>query len=183
MFLSLFAPLSTLLSGLAAGIIFGFLLQRGKVGRFDTIVNQFLLRDFTVLKIMLSAIVVGGIGVYALLDLGYIQQLPLKASSLAGSVWGGILFGVGMAILGFCPGTALTALAEGAQDVIFGLIGMLLGAMAFELSYPWIYKSILIHDTTMLTLPAFLLLPHWFVFALLGACAAVLFYILEKRHV
>lgn len=180
MFSSFFSPLSIILPGLIAGIIFGFLLQRGKVGRFDTIVSQFLFRDFTVLKIMLSAIVVGGVGVYSLLDLGYISQLPLKTSSLAGSALGGVLFGIGMAILGYCPGTALTALAEGSKDVVFGFFGMLLGTFTFELSYPWIDKNILIYDTNNLTLPALLQLPHWVIFAALGLLAFTLFYFLEK---
>ncbi len=45
--------------GLLTGILFGFLLQKGGVTRYDVIIGQLLLTDFTVVKIMLSAVVTG----------------------------------------------------------------------------------------------------------------------------
>ena len=59
----MFDPPLKLLLGLITGILFGFLLQKGRVAKFPVIVGQFLLRDFTVLKVMLSAVVVGAVGV------------------------------------------------------------------------------------------------------------------------
>ena len=50
--------------GFLFGIIFGFLLQKGGVTKYDVIIGQLLLTDFTVLKIMLTAVITGMIGIY-----------------------------------------------------------------------------------------------------------------------
>lgn len=177
--MQLFDFMPHLVHGLIVGIIFGFLLQRGKVSRFDTIVGQFLFKDFTVLKIMLTAIVVGGIGVYGLLEFGLIQQLPLPASSIMGSALGGIIFGCGMAILGYCPGTAIAALAEGARDVVFGFLGMIVGTALFEIAYPFFYNAILSKDSSKETFATFLNVSPWIILAILAMSALVLFFVLE----
>ena len=53
-------------------------------------------KDFTVLKTMLTAIVVGALGIYAMLQLGMIKSLNVKAAELAMNVGGGLIFGVGL---------------------------------------------------------------------------------------
>lgn len=130
---------STLTMGFIAGIFFGFLLRKGMVTRFDTIVNQFLLKDFTVIKIMLTAILVGSVGVYAMHEMGIIEKLPVKNAFVLANIVGGIIFGIGMAILGLCPGTCVGAVGEGSRDGLFGLVGMLLGAALFAELYDWLY--------------------------------------------
>ena len=92
--------------GLLFGIIFGFLLQKGGVTKYDVIINQLLLTDFTVLKIMLSAVVTGMIGLYFMQNRGWIKLRP-KAGSLGKNAIGGLIFGVGFALLGYCPGRLL----------------------------------------------------------------------------
>ncbi|MBN1427037.1 MAG: YeeE/YedE family protein, partial [Anaerolineae bacterium] len=71
-----FTDRSTLLRGLAFGIAFGFLLQKGGATKYDVIIRQLLLTDFTVLKIMLSAVLTGMIGIYAMKSLGWVQLNP-----------------------------------------------------------------------------------------------------------
>ena len=88
------------------GVLFGFLLQLGKVTSCNVIENQFRLRDFTVLKVMGTAIVVGGIGVLLLVDTGNTKYYVKDANMLAVAL-GAALFGVGMVVYGYCPGTAL----------------------------------------------------------------------------
>jgi hypothetical protein len=126
-----FADASTLVQGLVAGLVFGFLLQRGSVGRYETVVGQFLLRDHTMLRVMLSAIVVGGLAVYGLDALGLVPALHVKAADFAAIGLGGGIFAIGMVLLGYCPGTGLVAVAEGARDARYGLLGMLAGAGLF----------------------------------------------------
>ena len=99
--------------GLLAGVAFGVLLQKGGVTRYATIVGQFLFTDYTVLKIMLTAILTGAVGVYGMLQLGWIDGLLVKPAQLAANAAGGLIFGVGMAGLGYCPGTGVGAAAEG----------------------------------------------------------------------
>ena len=53
-----------LVTGLLFGIAFGFLLQKGGVTNYNVLINQLLLNDFTVFKIIISAIITGMIGIY-----------------------------------------------------------------------------------------------------------------------
>ena len=130
----MFESLPNLLLGLLTGFVFGFLLQKGRVAKFEVITGQLLLRDWTVAKIMLTAIALGSIGVYALVTLG-LATLHIKPALLGGVIIGGLLFGSGMAILGYCPGTTVAASGEGHRDALFGLAGMLAGAF----SYVWLF--------------------------------------------
>ncbi|MGD8649825.1 MAG: YeeE/YedE thiosulfate transporter family protein, partial [Desulfobacterales bacterium] len=96
-------PLQLLL-GLAIGFCFGFLLQKGGVTRYDVIMGQLLLQDWTVVKVILTAILTGMIGIY-LLRIPGLAKLHTWSGSFGSTVIGGLIFGVGFAILGYCPGT------------------------------------------------------------------------------
>lgn len=113
--------------GLATGVVFGFLLQKGQVAKYQVILGQLLLKDWTVAKIMLTAVAVGAVGVYALVSFGY-AELHVKPAAFAAVLLGGALFGVGLAVLGLCPGTAVAACGEGRRDAVVGVLGMLTGA-------------------------------------------------------
>ncbi len=115
-----------------SGFIFGFLLRKAKVSQFDVIVGQFLLKDYTVMKVILTAIVVGSIGIYSLQALGAIENLLLSSTPLLFSIYGGAIFGVGMSVAGYCPGTAIVAVADGSKDMIARFLGMLFGAITFN---------------------------------------------------
>ena len=104
-----------LVIGLGIGFLFGFLLQKGNVTEYDVIVGQLLFRDFTVVKIMVTAMVTGMIGVHALRSLGLVQLHP-KPGSLGMTLVGGLIFGVGFAVLGYCPGTIAAAVGQGKMD-------------------------------------------------------------------
>ncbi|WP_417389335.1 YeeE/YedE thiosulfate transporter family protein [Gimesia sp.] len=131
----MFDPLWKLALGLLTGMIFGLLLQKGRVAKFHVIVNQFLFRDWTVVKIMGTAVVVGAIGIYALLPTDALS-LHIKPLVWFGVVVGGICFGSGMAIFGYCPGTSVAACGEGRHDAMVGVLGMLLGAGLYVVFYP-----------------------------------------------
>ena len=94
------------------GILFGFLLQKGGATKHDVIVGQLLLTDFTVLKIMLSAVLTGMIGIYLMKTLGWVELSP-KSGSMGSNIIGGLIFGVGFAVLGYCPGTIAGAIGNG----------------------------------------------------------------------
>ena len=80
--LTIFSNLSISLLALIAGAIFGLLLQKASVVRFDTIVGQFLLKDFTVMKVILTAIVVGSAGIYSLEAFGAIPAFRLSSTPI-----------------------------------------------------------------------------------------------------
>ena len=119
-----------LMLGLLTGFLFGVLLQKGRVAKFEVIIGQFILRDWTVVKIMGTAVIVGAIGVYALVDMGH-ASLHIKPLLLAGILAGAVCFGVGMALFGYCPGTSVAACGEGRRDAMMGVVGMLVGAAAY----------------------------------------------------
>ncbi len=119
------------------GIIFGWLLHRGGVTDYNVIVNQFRLKDFTVARIMLTAIFVGGLGVLVLHNLGH-AQYHIKPANLLGVGLGAALFGIGMVVYGYCPGTGLAAVATGSVHALSGVIGMLAGGILYAITSPWV---------------------------------------------
>lgn len=153
-----------LIFGLAFGILFGFLLHKGGVTKYDVIVGQLLLTDFTVLKVMLSAVVTGMIGVYMMESQGWIQ-LSIKSGSVGKNVIGALIFGVGFALLGYCPGTIAGAIGNGYLDAITGgLAGILLGTWIFALMYPRLKEGILKKgEFGDITLPRLLKVNNWVV--------------------
>lgn len=148
--------------GLVVGIVFGFLLQKGGVTRYDVIIGQLLLTDFTVVKIMLSAVVTGMIGVYLLRTLGLAQLHP-KPGSLGSSLIGGLIFGIGFGLLGYCPGTLAGAIGQGSLDALLGgLTGILIGAGLFSELFPKLDRSILNKGRFgEMTLPQWLKMSPW----------------------
>ena len=132
-----------LLMGLSLGIIFGFTIHKSRMTRYETIVGLLRLKDFTMLKVMLSAIVVGMVGIYFFKDVGILKLSP-KSTELAANIIGGLIFGVGFALAGYCPTTGIGAIAEGRYDALLGAIpGMLVGAALYAESYSFLKGSLL----------------------------------------
>lgn len=120
--------------GLVFGIIFGFLLQKGGVAKYEVLLGALLLTDFTVMKIMLTAILVGMIGIFTMHGMGLVK-LHVKPTRYAANIVGGLVFGVGFALLGYCPGTGAAALGQGNMDAVAGIAGLLAGSYLYaELS-------------------------------------------------
>ncbi|MGY4314162.1 putative membrane protein YedE/YeeE [Bradyrhizobium sp. JR3.5] len=156
---------------LAMGAVFGFLLQRGNVTSCNVIENQFRLRDFTVLKVMGTAIVVGGIGVLLLVDTGNSKYYVKDANMLAVAL-GAALFGVGMVVYGYCPGTALGAIATGSVHALVGALGMVAGAILYALSFDWLKGHVLnVWALGKVRLPDLTGVPDaaWFIVLAIGA--------------
>jgi uncharacterized protein len=90
--------------GFFFGVIFGFLLQKGGVAKYEVLIGMLLLEDYTVVKVMLSAVVVGMIGIYALHTAGLVK-LHIKPTRYGANALGGMLFGIGFGLAAYCPGT------------------------------------------------------------------------------
>ena len=178
-------PISGVLSlvlAVAFGFAFGWLLHRGRVTSYDVIVGQLRLKDFTVLKVMLTAIVVGGVGVLALVDLG-LAKMAVRDANLGGVVLGAAVFGVGMALYGYCPGTGLAAIATGSVHALVGAIGMLAGGMLYAFAYPWLKGTVLAWwNLGNVTLPGLTGVSPLIWFAALAAIALGVFATLEARR-
>lgn len=172
---------SLLLISLVFGVVFGFLLQKGGATKFDIIVGQLLLTNFTVLKIMLSAVLTGMLGIYLMKNLGWVQLYP-KSGSLGMNVIGGLIFGVGFAILGYCPGTIAGAIGNGYLDALFGgLLGIWIGAGFFASLYPKLNTGILKKGKYGdITLPRLLKVNDWVVVIPIAALIFIFLWWMEN---
>lgn len=169
--------------GLITGVLFGFLLQKGRVLRFEKQVGAMLFRDMTIFKFMLSAILVGMIGILLMADSGIIK-LSHKPMNVGAVLVGGGLFGIGWAIMGFCPGTSIGAMGEGRWHAIFAIMGMISGAAIYAELYPVINSTVLSwQDFGKISLPKTIDISQWVVVSLLWVCVIFLFFIFEKKKI
>lgn len=153
-------PLGRLLLGLGSGVAFGALLEKGGVARHDAIVRQLRFRDGRVATVMGTAAAVGALGVHALARAGA-TELSVKPLQPVAIVGGGVLFGAGVALLGYCPGTSLAAAGAGRRDALAGVLGMLAGAIAFTQLYPHLKARLEAGNQGKVTLPDVTRTPRW----------------------
>jgi len=130
------------------GVFFGFALQRVGATNPQNIINMLRLKDLHLMKSIFFAIGVSSVLLFILMSLGIIESGNLSVkSSYFGVIIGGALLGLGFAVAGYCPGTGLTALADGRKDALFFIAGGLLGALLYTLSYgsiksTWLFDEI-----------------------------------------
>ena len=131
-----------ILIGLLTGIAFGAILQRVEASSYAMIVNMLRLKDLTIMKFFFLAVGVGSLGIYVVdsVDTAHIGIAPLY---LLGITAGGLIFGVGWALGGYCPGTSLVAMGEGKVDAAITVLGGLVGALTLALVWDWI-KPVLV---------------------------------------
>ena len=173
--------MNTLIYGLITGIIFGFLLQKARVIRYDKQLAALRLMDMTIVKYMFTTVLVAMVGVYLLKDLGLVK-LSVKTTILGGNIIGGLIFGAGWALLGYCPGTSLGALGEGRYDSIWGIVGMLAGAALFAEFFPLMKRTVLTWGNYgKITIPGILGVNHWIVIVIMIILGILVFRFFEKK--
>jgi uncharacterized membrane protein YedE/YeeE len=123
------------------GLLFVPLVRKARINTFDKIAGFGMQKDFTVAKILLVAIGIGSILFFIEVQMG-LASVEAKSFEVIGIVVGGIVFGIGMAILGYCPGTLFIAIGEGAVDAFAGILGGLCAGLVFILIYPWLKNFI-----------------------------------------
>ncbi len=128
--------MSKKLGFLGFGTLFGFVLSRVGASEYDLIFGMFTGQDYTLAWVMLTAILVGFIGMRFLQ--GRKQQtksgeaLKISHKKLGKwSLWGAALFGMGWGITGACPGTVLAQLGEGKVFGFFSFSGMIFGTYLY----------------------------------------------------
>jgi uncharacterized membrane protein YedE/YeeE len=173
--------MNELVMGAITGILFGFCMQKAQVIRYNRQLGALRFKDMTIVKFMLTTILVAMVGIYLLLDLGLIK-LSIKTLTLGGNVLGGLIFGIGWGIVGYCPATAMGALGEGRYDAAFGLLGMILGAGIYAELYPMLKDTVLTWGNFgKITLPDALGINHWIIIIVLGTLFIALFRWFEKK--
>ncbi|MEW6466973.1 MAG: DUF6691 family protein [Pseudomonadota bacterium] len=122
-----------MVSGLVCGVLFGWVLESSGFGSPCKLTAQFSLRDWSVLKVMFTAIVVTAMGLYLLRLAGVLaaDAVFVPTALLVASAIGGVLVGAGFAVGGYCPGTSVVGLFSGRIDALVFLVGLLLGTFVF----------------------------------------------------
>jgi len=147
----------TIVLAIILGIIFGFALQRVGATNPQNIINMMRLTDLHLMKAIFFAIGISSTLLFLLMTLGVIDAGHLSVkSSYIGVIVGGVMLGLGFAVAGYCPGTSLTALADGRKDALFFVGGGLVGAMIYTLVYgsikgSWLFNTIASGKVTLAT--------------------------------
>lgn len=126
--------MNPLLLGLLIGTAFGAILFASGLADPRRIVGMLRLRDLWLLRVLVTALAVGIVGV-ALLSSAGAAHTSIKTLHVLALIAGGALFGTGFAITGYCPGTSLAAAAAGRRDAFFVVAGGLAGTWAYALAH------------------------------------------------
>lgn len=170
-------------SGLLCGALFGYVLENAGFGSPCKLTAQFRLTDWSVFKVMFTAIVVAAIGLTVLTASGVVAAdgLYVPPAFLGAAAIGGALVGLGFAVGGYCPGTSMVGFVSGRLDALVFLIGLLLGTGAFAGAFgvveAWTSSGEL---TAADTLPALLHLPAWVVDLGMVAAAVLVFWVAAR---
>ena len=115
-----FSTAATLGIAVLLGFGFGFCLERAGFGSARKLTAVFYLYDMAVVKVMFSAIVTAMVGLFVLSAIGVLdlKELYLEPTNLAAQALGGLVFGAGFIVGGYCPGTSIAAIATGRKDGI-----------------------------------------------------------------
>ncbi len=161
------------------GFVFGVIIQWSRVDTFDKIAGFAMLKGFKVPKMLFFSIGIASIGLYFMIKMGW-ASYHIKPIMLGGLILGGVIFAIGMAILGLCPGTGPVAVSEGNIDVFVGLIGGIFAGALFTYLYGDL-KSIMGPDYGKLTLTE-LIDGEWFIFVY-GVALIAISFLLPNREI
>ncbi len=157
-FVESFSPLTFAIVAIVLGFFFGFFLERAGFSSALKLTDQFYFKDFSVLKVMFSAIVVAMLGIVYLSMLGWLDmsQLFIPPTFIWPQIEGGLLLGAGFIVGGYCPGTSITAAVIGKIDAVFFIGGVLIGIFGFGTVYSHIQGFVMSGSRGALTIPQWL---------------------------
>ncbi len=167
---------------LVLGVAFGFSLNKAGLTKYHKIVNVFRLTDLAVLKFMMTALVVSMCGLYLLRGLGLVTFPNPPATYVVGNIVGGLIFGVGMALSGYCPGTCAAGAGEGKLDYLIpGVLGFLVGAGIYGLTYQQVFPKISqIANSGNVVIPDLWNLSPFLSVLFFALMAVFLFYLIDR---
>lgn len=167
---------------LAIGFGFGWLLHKAGLGRFDRIAGLYQLRDLAVLQFMLAALATAVVGVVVLDAIGWADVVPIPTTPLGAALIGGVVFGVGMAISGFCPGTVAVGIGEGRLDYLIpGSLGLIAGSLGYGLAWSALAPGLArLGNLGAATVPRLFGLAPWLVATLLAELVVGVLYLIAR---
>lgn len=173
-----------LLVAVILGFFFGLFLERGGLGNPHKLTGVFYFTDFSVPKVMFTAILVAATGLYLLSDIKLLDmsKVWLVPTFFWPQIAGGALFGLGFLVSGYCPGTAVAGFASGRIDAFVTMAGIVIGSLAFAVVYPFIEGFYMSSPMSEATLPKVTGLNHWVVMAFVYIMAGGMFYAMERSE-
>jgi uncharacterized membrane protein YedE/YeeE len=178
----LFGDGASLIVALVVGFFFGLFLERGGLGNPHKLTGVFYFKDFTVPKVMFTAMLVASSGLYLIGDLKLLDmtRLWIVPTFFWPQMAGGFLFGLGYLVAGYCPGTAVAGLGGGRLDALVTIFGMIVGSLLFAVVYPALEHFYMSSGLGTVTLPGVLGVNHWIVIAVVVLMAGMMFYSMER---
>lgn len=168
------------LVALLLGFGFGFVLERAGFGSGCKLTAQFRLTDWSVFKVMFTAIVFSAVGIYLLEQVGVVSPgaIYVPVPYLWAIAAGGALIGAGFAVGGYCPGTSAVGLMTGRIDALVFFAGLLIGTWLFAGFFPQLDALTMAGEFTRGDrLPEALGVPEWLVLAALVAAAVGVYFL------
>lgn len=169
-----------LASGLLCGFLFGYVLENAGFGSPCKLTAQFRMSDWSVFKVMFTAIVVAAVGLFLLRSVGLLapDTMYVPPAFLGAVAIGGALIGAGFAVGGYCPGTSVVGLFSGRLDALLFSMGLVGGTWIFAGSFDVVERWTTAGESTAGdTLPIALGVPEWVVLAVMIAAAVMIFVI------
>jgi len=174
--------MNLLILGLILGMAFGAILQLGGASSYHKIVGTLLLKDMSIIKLILMGIAIATVGIYAL-DLVDMANLSIKPTYIVGIAVAGLIFGVGFAVAGYCPGTCVVAAAEGKTDAVVTIVGGLVGVLIYSLVYPALKGLISVTNYGEVTVPSALgITGLWIAVPFSAVLFLLVFKVLKDRY-
>ncbi|NOX68242.1 MAG: YeeE/YedE family protein [Gammaproteobacteria bacterium] len=174
--------MNLLILGLILGMAFGAILQLGGASSYHKIIGTLLLKDMAIIKLILTGIAVATVGIYAL-DLVDMANMSIKPTYIVGIAVAGLIFGVGFAVAGYCPGTCVVAAAEGKTDAVVTIVGGLAGVLIYSLVYPAMKGLISITNYGEVTVPSALgITGLWIAVPFSAILFLLVFRVLKDRY-
>jgi uncharacterized membrane protein YedE/YeeE len=173
-----------LLTAVIIGLFFGFFLEQGGMGNPHKLTGVFYRTDFAVPKMMFTAILVAATGICLLSDLKVLDmsRVWIIPTFFWPQLVGGVLFGLGYLVSGYCPGTAAAGLASGRLDALVTMIGIGSGTLLFSVLYPLLEVFYKTSDMGTATLPELLKVNHWTLLVLVYVSAGIMFFAMERHE-
>ncbi len=171
-----------MISAFTIGIAFGFVLERGGLGNAKKLAAQFYLTDMTVFKVMFTAIITAMVGIYLLSLAGLIQLslMLVTPTFIFPQMVGGVLFGIGFVMGGYCPGTSCISASTGKQDALVFIAGMVAGILLFGEMFEFVRDFYYMTPMGSVTIPTLLQIPYGIVVATV-VCLAFAGFVLATR--
>lgn len=154
-------------TALASGILFGYVLEQAGFGSPCKLTAQFRLTDWSVFKVMFTAIIVAAFGILLLQMHNTFgsQGFFVPTTFFWATATGAALIGAGFALGGYCPGTSVVGFVSGRIDALVFMGGMVLGILGFAAVFHTALIQSILHSAQISakTLPLWLGVSPWWV--------------------